>query len=123
MAVLRAVLVTVSPLLGEILLAALLPHLKLDVIATLETREGLAASLSAWSPDLVLVGLLGAETEAVALAMLAVVPTAKILAVTTSGEPVWLLEVDKPPQALSSLSISEMAKCVVARFDIPQPKG
>jgi hypothetical protein len=122
-AVLRAVLVTVSPLLGELLLATLLPHLSLDVIAILETREGLGASLGAWSPDLVLLGLLGGETDAAAQAVLALVPTAKILAVTANGAPAWLLEPHGPPLALSDLSAHEMVLEVAARFNIPPPKG
>jgi hypothetical protein len=93
------------------------------VIGTLETRECLAASLGAWSPDLVLLGLLGAETEVAALAVLALLPTARILAVTANGEPAWLLEAHRPPLALFDLSVSEMVQRVVQRFHLPPPEG
>ncbi len=119
MAGLRALLVTVSPLLGELLLAVLLPHLNLGVIAILDTREGLGV----WSPDLILLGLLGAETEAAAQAVLASVPTARILVVTANGEPAWLLESHRPPLALFNLSAQEMVQRVGARFNIPPPEG
>jgi hypothetical protein len=123
MAALRALLVTISPLLGELLLAALLPHLSLDATATLETRESLAESLGAWSPDLVLIGLLGGESEMGAQAVLALLPTAKILAVTADGEPAWLLEAHRPPLPLAGLSANEMAQRVVERFGIPPSEG
>jgi len=122
-AALRTLMVTVSPLLGELIMAALLPHFPLDLVGILETREGLAASLNAWSPDLVLLGLQGVETEACAQPVLALLPSVKILVISANGEPALLLENGSLPLVLADLSVPLLIQTLVSRFNIPPPRG
>ncbi len=71
MAVLRTVVVTLSPFLRELVTNVLSPDIVVDVIELLDTRERLTERLRDLAPDLVLVGLLDAETDTVALPLLA----------------------------------------------------
>jgi len=70
---------TVSPLLRDLVVAVLSPHICLDVIEVVESRALLADRLHALSPALVLIGLAAGESDAVALETLAAVPGAKVL--------------------------------------------
>lgn len=112
----RTLAVTVSPLLRELVTSVLQPHLLLDVIAVLETRERLAECLQELAPDLVLLGLSGGETDASACALLGVLPSAKILALAPNGEHAWLYEMREHCTALPDLSPPALIGLLTARF-------
>jgi hypothetical protein len=120
---LRTLKVTVSPLLGEMIVAVLLPHLPLDIVGLLETREGLTAALGTLSPDLLLLGLLVAEPETIAQSLLVLVPSMKVVALAADGRQAWLFETGLPPLTLPDLSVSDLVCAVVRRFSLPPPMG
>jgi chemotaxis response regulator CheB len=105
MAVLRTVVVTLSPLLRELVTNVLSPEIVIDVIEVLAARERLTERLPDLAPDLVLIGLLDAETDAVALPLLAASPSARILVLANNGEHAWLHESRGRHARLSDLSV------------------
>ena len=57
------------------------PRLSLDLVGVVQDRATLADSLRKLTPDLVVFGLIGEETDAAALPFRAVLPSAVILSV------------------------------------------
>jgi hypothetical protein len=112
-----------SPLLGELIVAALLPYLPLDIVGVVETRESLAGALAALSPDLLLLGLFDGEAKGVAQALLALLPTMRVLAVAANGGWAWLIESNAPPLFLPELSLQDLIDALAVRFNLPPPKG
>jgi hypothetical protein len=117
---LRTLMVTVSPLLGEMTLAVLLPYLPMEIIGILETRQDIATMLLQAAPDLLLLGLFENEREAIAGSLLLIVPSIKILALASDGRQAWLFETGQPPLALPDLSLPALVSAVVSRFGPPQ---
>ncbi len=107
MAAIRTLIVTVPPLLRD-LVVAVLPPQSLDVIAVLDTRAALAARLAALAPDLVLLGLRGTETDAVARPLLALRPRARVLVLAADARAAWLHQAAGPPAALPGLSAAAL---------------
>ncbi len=120
MAGLRTLMVTVSPLLGEMTLAVLLPYLPLEIIGILETRQDIATMLAQAAPDLLLLGLLENEPETVAESLLAMFPSMKVLAFAADARRAWLFETAQPPLSLPDLSVPALVGTLVSRFGTKQ---
>ncbi len=123
MLAIRTLVVTVAPLLAELVIGVLAPYLRCDVVGVLDNREELAAHLAALAPDLVLLGLLAGETDASARALLAMLPTAKILALAPSGQHAWLHEMRPRRTTLADLSVTTLVTTLAARFRTAPPEG
>ncbi len=120
---LRILKVTISPLLGELMVAVLAPHLLLDVVGIVETRDALATAVGAWAPDLLLLGLRDDEDCSAARAMLAMRPGMRVLAVAATGGRAWLLECQTPTLSLPGLSMAALIAALTARFALQHLKG
>jgi DNA-binding NarL/FixJ family response regulator len=90
--VLRTVVVTLSPLLRELLTSVLSPEIVVDVIEVLATRERVVERLRELGPDLVLIGLLDSDADAVVSLLLPALPSVRILVLASNGEHAWLYE-------------------------------
>lgn len=123
MAGVRTLAVTVSPLLRELVASVLEPHLSLEFVAILQTRERLAECLREFAPDLVLLGLKGAETDASARPLLAVRPSAKILALAPNGQHAWMYEMREHCTALPEISPPALIELLTTRFGTISPQG
>jgi len=110
--VLRTVVVTLSPFLRELVTTVVSPEIVLDVIEVLDTRERLTQRLGDLAPDLVLVGLLDAETDAVALPLLAAAPSARILVLASNGEHAWLHVSPGRHSSLSNVSVHALKEAL-----------
>jgi DNA-binding NarL/FixJ family response regulator len=119
----RTLVVTLSPLLSDVVTSLLQPHLPLNVIRVLQTREQLAEHLRATVPDLVILGLLGGETDACARPLLVALPSAKILVLTRNGQHAWLHEMRPQRTALTNLSVRALVRTLASRFDVTPPQG
>ena len=64
MAVIRAAVVTVPPLLVDIIKTLLAEHVIVDVVARLDDRKEVEKQLRLSSPDLIIIGLRKGETDA-----------------------------------------------------------
>jgi chemotaxis response regulator CheB len=102
-AVLRTVVVTLSPFLRELVTNVLSPDIVIEVIEVLDTRKRLTERLRDLAPDLVLIGILNTETDMVALPLLAAAPSTRILVLASNGEHAWLHE---PGRHVGLLNVS-----------------
>lgn len=123
MAAVRTLVVTVSPLLTDLVTAVLEPRLTLDVVGVLPTRERLVEQLRELAPDLVLLGLLGAETDACARPLLVALPSAQFVVLAANGQHAWLYEMRRHRTALTDFSLPDLTSALVARFKATPPKG
>ena len=119
----RTLIVTVSPLLADLVKAVLQPHLLLDVVEVLPTRDRLMERLQGISPDLVLLGLLNGEDDACAIPLLAALLSVRILVLAANGAQAWLYETGPHRTALPKLSSSDLIEALKASFNLSPPKG
>ena len=103
MATLRTLVVTLAPLLRELVTNVLPPQISVEVIEVFASRDRVAERLRDLAPDLIIVGLLDAETDAVALPLLAAWPMARVLVLALNGEHAWLHE---PGRSIALLNLS-----------------
>lgn len=123
MAGVRTLIVTVSPLLADLVKAVLRPHLFLDVVEVLSTRDRLMERLQYLSPDLVLLGLLNGEDDTCAVPLLAALVSVRILVLAANGAQAWLYETGPHRTALPKLSSSDLIDALKISFDLSPPKG
>jgi chemotaxis response regulator CheB len=118
----RTLAVTISPLLANLLTDVLKPRLPLDLIGIVQNRATLAEALRASSPDLVVLGLIGTETDAVARPFFAVLPATVILVLSANGHCAWLHQRRRRRVVLAGLSVAALGDALVARFGRAPPK-
>jgi hypothetical protein len=94
----RTVMVTLSPLLRDIIMQLVV---SLELVAILETREAVADSLNLLAPELVIIGLLPGEDPA---GLHADWPRADMLALAHDSRSAWLYAQDGHHEALADLS-------------------
>jgi chemotaxis response regulator CheB len=111
---LRTLVVTLSPLLRELVTSVLPSQISVDVVEVLQSREGVAERLRDLAPDLVLIGLLNGETDAIALPLLAALPSVRILVLAPNGEHAWLHQSHGRRVALSHLSVQALREAMQA---------
>jgi DNA-binding NarL/FixJ family response regulator len=87
----RVVLVTIPPLLSEVLVEVASKGIQLRVIAQIE-RELLAEQLPLLQPDIVLIGLRIGETDEIGSAVLQLVPGARVLVLSNDVHDAYLHE-------------------------------
>ena len=112
----RTVVVTMSPLLADIVLNFLKSGLAIDLIDVLEDREALAQRLADLRPDLVLLGLRETESDACARPVLASVPSARVLALAPNGQHAWLHEMRPHRVALPHVSKRGLLRILSSRY-------
>lgn len=76
----RAVMVTISPLLADVIRRVVAGHVAIEIVAEIRHRSRLEARLRALRPELVLMGLRRGEDDTIAHAILAALPQARIIA-------------------------------------------
>jgi chemotaxis response regulator CheB len=119
----RTLVVTVSPLLTDLVTAILQRRLTLDVIGVLPTRDRLVEQLREQTPDLVLLGLLNTETDAIARPLLAALPLARFVVLAANGQHAWLHEMRPHRTALTNFSLPDLTGALAARFKATPPRG
>lgn len=104
MPVIRTVFVTISPLLGDIIKTSLTDHFTLDVVARLANRAEIEKQLPLFSPDLIVIGLRDGETDTIGGTLLALVPLAKVVALSNDGRNAYVHEMRAHRLALTDVS-------------------
>jgi chemotaxis response regulator CheB len=117
MVAVRTLVVTVSPLLTELVTATLQPHLSLDIVEVVRTREQLTEKLRDVAPDLVILGLINAETDDCAKRMLAAAPLAQVLVLAADGQRAWLYEMRPRRTTVTDLSAFALLRVLKTRLD------
>ena len=114
----RTALVTLSPLLSDIITQAVERDVKLDVVARVDDRDSLGERLRLVGPELVLIGLRAGESAAIAATALAAAPTAKVIALSADCRYAYLHEM-RPYQA----TIVDVTPAVLAGAILSQQLG
>lgn len=83
MPVRRAAIVSIPPLLADIVREILSNRKTIEFVACGGRRRGLDKRVSVLSPDIVLIGLRRGETDAIALAILNALPKATVVAISS----------------------------------------
>ncbi len=91
----RAVMVTMPPLVGDLIKQLTTGHVDLEVVGEFGSRHDVAHGLLALRPDLVVIGLRRNEGEAVVLRLLELTPRAKVVAVTHDGRNILGFELQR----------------------------
>ena len=86
----RTIMVTVSPLLKDLVLQAVAGQAALHVVSVLESRRGLYKRLPETDAELVLIALRPDEDDAVAAELARLLPKARIVALSYDMKRLWL---------------------------------
>jgi hypothetical protein len=81
----RAVTVTMSRLLGDLILMLVADRVRVSLVARLGTRLDIERRLSALAPDLIFIGLRNGEVDDIAAEILRLVPEARVVALSSDG--------------------------------------
>ena len=105
---LRTLVVTLSPLLGDLVTSVLQMQMSIDVVEVLASRESVADRLCDLAPDLAIIGLLEGENDSIAVPLLTMLPSARILVLARNAEQAWLHQSDGRRMVLSDLSAQSL---------------
>ena len=85
MAAIRAVVVTISPIIADIITTVLSRKAAMEVVANFSDRTGIEPQLAAVAPDLILIGLQQGELHQISCPLLEIVPRAMVIAFSNDG--------------------------------------
>ena len=114
MIAIRTAVVTMSPMLRDIIKALPTGSVRLEIVAELATRKLLKNQLKAISPDMVLIGLARGEKDRIARTVLSVVPRSKVIAFSGAGRHVYIHEMRPHRTELSDVSAKVVIRAVCA---------
>jgi chemotaxis response regulator CheB len=120
LAALRTLIVTLSPMLRDLVLRVLAPDIAIDIIEIRDTRDALAERVRDLAPDLVVIGLLASENHDLAQPLLQVAPPLRILLFSPQGQTAWLHGPGTTRVALADLSVQALKS---ALQDIAPPNA
>jgi DNA-binding NarL/FixJ family response regulator len=92
MAGIRTVVVTISPLLADIIEQSITGQVVLDVLARLDTRDFLDKRLQTINPDLILVGLRPGEPDEIGSSLLSLLPAARVIVFSSDARHAYVHE-------------------------------
>ena len=113
MAELRAVAVTMSTLLRDIVTTMLSDHVPVEVVAVFETRAESEEAIGAMAPDLILIGLQLGESDEIASLMLARVPSARVISFSHDGRQVCVHAMGSHRKKLLDASPQEVVDAIL----------
>src|SRR5262245_54175292 len=108
----RTVMVTMSPLLGDIIKQLTAGKFVLDIVAHLDSRISLGRKLRKIAPDLVLLGLRSHETDRIGRTLLTLIPTARVIAFSSDARLAYLHEMRPHRVAIMDVSARALAEVI-----------
>lgn len=103
------------PLIVDIIAKLLPDRTALNVLAQLADRVDIQERLSALNPDLVLLGLQNGETENVPYDLLALLPSAMIISLSSDGRSAVIYEMRPHRRTLRNISPRVLIQTILAR--------
>src|SRR6266481_2366534 len=110
----RAVVVTLSPILVDLVTTLLSGRAELDVVARFDSHDGIETQLAAASPDLILYGLQNGESDNIAAPLLALLPSSKIIVFSSDGRNAYVYTMRPNRKALLDLSPRALVRAILA---------
>ena len=116
MASIRAAVVTMPPIVAELLTTLFADLVDLDVVACFLDRASAQAELGALTPDLVLLGLEAGESDAAANHLLTRLPRARVIALAHDGRSISVHEMRPHRTVLADISTDELVAVLQDRL-------
>jgi DNA-binding NarL/FixJ family response regulator len=91
-AAIRAAVVTMSPMIFDIITTLLSARATLNVVAEFDSRAEIQAQLGGVALDLILIGLEAGENDDIARTLLAIIPRARVIAFSSDGRNAYVHE-------------------------------
>ncbi len=113
MAPIRVVVITVSPILVDLVSTLLSGRALLEIVARFDSHDELETRITAVSPDLVLYGLQNDESDDVARRMLALVPQSKIIVFSSDCRHAYVHSMRPHRKALLNLSPHSLVHAIL----------
>jgi DNA-binding NarL/FixJ family response regulator len=110
----RTVTVTLPRMLSDIIASLVADRARLNVVARLRDRSETEARFPLLAPDLILIGLHPGESDAFAAAALALVPTARVVALSFDGRDAYVHEAHARRAALLDVSPAALVDVIMA---------
>jgi DNA-binding NarL/FixJ family response regulator len=111
----RTAIVTLSPLLRDIVAALVEAYVPLNIVVECDNRAEAAARIVPAAPDLIFVGLHPGEEPNVGLELLSQVPAAKVITISSDGRNVDVHEMRPCRTTLLDVSPRSLAAAVTGR--------
>jgi chemotaxis response regulator CheB len=108
----RTAVVTMSPMLRDIIKELPTGRVRLEIVAEFTTRDLLGDRLKSILPDIVLIQLVRGETDRIARTILAAVPRTKVIAFSSTGRNVYIHEMRPYRTALSDVSVNQVMRAL-----------
>src|SRR5215218_4723301 len=109
----RTALVSLSPLLSDIITQAIKPEIELDVVADFPSGDLLKEQLRLIAPELILIGLQAGDTAAIAATALAAAPAARVIAFSADCRHAYLHEMRPYQMMLIDVTPSALAEAIL----------
>jgi hypothetical protein len=113
-ALIRAVVVTLSPILVDLVTTLLSGRAVLDVVARFDSHDGIETQLTAVSPDLILYGLQNGESDNIARPLLALLPSSKIIVFSSDARNAYVYAMRPNREALVDFSPRALVRAILA---------
>ena len=114
----RSAVVTLSPILFDLLDTLLAGRANLNVVARFSTHEGIESQLAAAMPELILYGLRTGECDSIVSTLLTALPKAKIIVFASDGRTAFVHSMRPHRSALLDLSPQELVATILAGLDV-----
>lgn len=108
-------MVTIPPIIGDIVASLLPVSATLHVIARFEDRTEVTDRLVALRPDLVMIGLQNGETDEIARVLLSLMRGAKVVAFSNDGRSAYVHEMRAHRKALVDVSPRALINAILRK--------
>ena len=108
----RTAVVTMSPMLRDIIKELPVGCMRLDIVAEFTTRDLLGDRLKLILPDIILIELARGESDRIARGILAAVPRSRVIAFSSSGGNLYIHEMRPRRTVVSDVSAKAMVRAL-----------
>jgi hypothetical protein len=113
----RTAVVTMSPMLRDIIKGLRTGGARLEIVAEFTTRDQLVDRLKAILPDMVLIGFARGETDRIAHTILIALPHSKVVGFSGGGRRVYIHEMRPHRKALANVSAKAVISAIYSRVN------
>jgi hypothetical protein len=111
----RTAVVTMSPILRDIINKLRTGSVRLEIVAEFATRDQLISRLKAILPDMVLIQCARGETDRIARTILMALPNSRVIAFSGSGRQVFVHEMRAHREVLSHASAKVVIRAIYSQ--------
>jgi len=113
----RVAVVTLSPIIVDIITTLLSDRMALRIVLQVDSRDGIEMRLAGLQPNLVLIGLRKGETDVIARELLLGLPSATIISFASDGRNAFLHYTRRHRRALRDITPRVLIRTILARLD------